>query len=107
MSGSYIVVWSGALHRQNERQYSLLGEGWVQKEPILVNQAPARDAFPSRKDIANAKLIPADDLWRLTTSPDSRKCRCGRPMLNKHRKQCAICAGKQQAAKVKAKRAVA
>lgn len=58
------VCWSGALHRQDERAYTLLADGWAVKEHVLQKARPPRDAYPSARDMRRARhLVPADDLW--------------------------------------------
>ena len=78
----HLVVWSGTLYRQQEAAYALVGEGWNQRGPHpLMRSAPKRDEYPSVKEIAQAKLIPADRYW----PANYERPQVGRPKGSKSR----------------------
>lgn len=96
MADDYDVVWNGTLYRQDEQRYSLLGLGWQVRQTMLQATAPARGAYPSKREVDKANLVLADDIWRGYRPAGSPHClTCGRPTLQRKR-YCTVCAGKRR-----------
>lgn len=61
----FLVVWSGTLHRQDEANYSLLGDGWRVKSN-LTDHAPGKRDYIAPKDFqGKGGVQPADTSWRM------------------------------------------
>jgi hypothetical protein len=94
------VMWSGKgamAHELRDREY------WQQKHgDRLMNAAPDRASYPSRKEIKKANLVPCDEQWPKPkpAAPPARRCACGRALTTsaarERIKRCPICAGKKR-----------
>lgn len=99
IDGDVVYSGRGAMpHELRDREY------WQQKDSMLLNAAPDAQAYPSRKEVKKANLVPCDDRWREYQQPAPEsprvRCACGRPltptMVKTGIRRCVVCSRKKR-----------